>query len=457
MSPSPPVTHISLPPPSSSPSSPSPSPSPSPSSSEDSSPSDSSPIKKKMRMDDPKPLTSSFSSSSSISSSSSSSSSSSFSSSSSPSSLSSSSPSPSPIQKAEGEQNRFGAVPVVQTSKIVPYSSLELTDASKKKINKILSRKDPEGNIQVTEISLEKYKPHVEKCSEKIIKQHHRSAIRTKKYTMPIELKVYQRNAEFAVKIVQEYLTELGIKFDKNEREFEINDLFENGSRDLPDDILFYLLNDDKEFSSKTLDKTTNDWKKTKDDVIFEEAKKYKHKLMLIDKCWPGSESGGKINVQRKVSNQDLTSRDKIMWKAFYTAIHEYLHTITHTNFIKRGAEEKIEYGTSILEEGFTDLFAKKISDWFADKYLYINVSENIVDKNEHRFTLKKPHETQVKRYPQMSEAEQILGILSSDTHLRKFVNTNEIDVINVLLSAYLDGNLNVLGLDPIKGEEQSD
>jgi len=81
--------------------------------------------------------------------------------------------------------------------------------------------------------------------------------------------------------------------------------------------------------------------------------------LITIDRAWPGAELGGRVGIQR-FAGTGVRTRRYNYWDAFHTVIHEYLHSITHTNY-ERVAESLGRVQKGVLVEGGTSLFTDEV------------------------------------------------------------------------------------------------
>jgi Domain of unknown function (DUF4157) len=83
---------------------------------------------------------------------------------------------------------------------------------------------------------------------------------------------------------------------------------------------------------------------------------KWRTELIETDKGWPGFADPvtGKIFIQRfRGATDDLRRYD--MWKYFYTLIHEYIHTLEHTDHDKYREPKPEKKGGKVLREGSTE------------------------------------------------------------------------------------------------------
>lgn len=82
-------------------------------------------------------------------------------------------------------------------------------------------------------------------------------------------------------------------------------------------------------------------------------------RLIEIDRGWPATAGGGKVNLQLWRGDTEKKDRE-IMWDAFQTMIHEYLHTLAHPNYENYAdtyGYEAPEYNT--LMEGVDSLLTE--------------------------------------------------------------------------------------------------
>lgn len=84
----------------------------------------------------------------------------------------------------------------------------------------------------------------------------------------------------------------------------------------------------------------------------------YRDELLETHKGWPGYASGGNVYLQRFKSSTDKKNRD-YMWKNFRTIIHEYIHTLEHTDHIAYRNQMGEKEGNKTLREGVVDYFTK--------------------------------------------------------------------------------------------------
>jgi hypothetical protein len=84
--------------------------------------------------------------------------------------------------------------------------------------------------------------------------------------------------------------------------------------------------------------------------------------LLDIHRNWPASAGGGQINLQRYLGATDLDNRH-LMYRLFATIIHEYVHTLEHSQHVtyRRGLPE--QQGGFVLREGMTDYLSKIVWD----------------------------------------------------------------------------------------------
>ena len=86
-------------------------------------------------------------------------------------------------------------------------------------------------------------------------------------------------------------------------------------------------------------------------------------KLLEIQKGWPGSQGEDPVTHQRQVFLQRFNSADDdknrtFAWRTFQMLIHEYIHSLTHTNY-KAYVGTLPELKAHTLREGMTDAFTK--------------------------------------------------------------------------------------------------
>lgn len=92
--------------------------------------------------------------------------------------------------------------------------------------------------------------------------------------------------------------------------------------------------------------------------------KKYRKELIEIHKAWPAFSSGGTVFTQRfKEKNGDGTDNKEkgreYMWDQFQTIIHEYIHSLEHTDHVTHREAMDEQKGGFTLREGTTDYFTK--------------------------------------------------------------------------------------------------
>ena len=102
--------------------------------------------------------------------------------------------------------------------------------------------------------------------------------------------------------------------------------------------------------------------------------------LNEIERGWPGSESGGEVNVQifkkpdetsGPLAGPNVADRD-FLWDMFQTLVHEYLHTLVHPAYVAFAAsfgEKSNQFNTlvegvdSLLDEIVWSAVAPHVTD----------------------------------------------------------------------------------------------
>lgn len=129
--------------------------------------------------------------------------------------------------------------------------------------------------------------------------------------------------------------------------ESDLKKMSKKQKRDLARALLFYFFQSDDDvrklnhahnaspkFDSK--DKPLNTEAKVLDKLVTEFTKTSKDvtKLNEIDRGWDASAGGGEINIQ--IFKKDTVDEDRdFLWDMFQTLIHEYIHTLVHTDYDK--------------------------------------------------------------------------------------------------------------------------
>ncbi|WP_433271536.1 eCIS core domain-containing protein [Actinosynnema sp. CS-041913] len=107
-------------------------------------------------------------------------------------------------------------------------------------------------------------------------------------------------------------------------------------------------------------------WRETEQGLIRpirqEVVRERRDELLDIHRNWPGSASGGEINLQRYRGPDDEANR-KILYRLFAMMIHEYIHTLEHPDHAEFRNRQPEQRGGVVLREGMTDFFAKMVWD----------------------------------------------------------------------------------------------
>jgi hypothetical protein len=142
------------------------------------------------------------------------------------------------------------------------------------------------------------------------------------------------------------------------------------------------------------------------DPIKAEMIAKYRDKLLETDKGWPGFEDKGIVYVQLfKSADPDQQRRQR--WRFFQTFIHEYIHSLEHTDHIKyrEGIAEK--KGRFTLREGTTDYFTKIVwSSVKIDDALRARIEGTVHDPKK---TFAIPA---LNTYPDAENAERLAGVV---------------------------------------------
>jgi hypothetical protein len=91
---------------------------------------------------------------------------------------------------------------------------------------------------------------------------------------------------------------------------------------------------------------------------------KYRMELIEIHKGWPAFASAGNVFIQRfkekdLAGNDDKAKGREYMWHEFQTIIHEYIHTLEHSEHKAYQQSLDPKKGSFTLREGTTDYFTK--------------------------------------------------------------------------------------------------
>ena len=154
---------------------------------------------------------------------------------------------------------------------------------------------------------------------------------------------------------------------------------------------------------AKVLDKLVTEFTKTDKDVT---------KLNEIDRGWDASAGGGEINIQ--IFKKDTADEDRdFLWDMFQTLIHEYIHTLVHTNYDKYAqsfGDTSNEYNTLI--EGVDSLL---------DEIVWSNIEPRVNDPKL-RDKVEGPAYAKLspikvlpasrRRYPSYAEAVKLVNIV---------------------------------------------
>ncbi len=139
----------------------------------------------------------------------------------------------------------------------------------------------------------------------------------------------------------------------------------------------------------------------------FTDSKDKVQKLLDIDTGWEGMQNEGTIFLQRYKAKTDNANRYK-MWDYYFTSIHEYLHLLTHDDYIayanKLGRKDNTKRNTLI--EGGTDFFTWNVrSQVSIDDPLRQKIEGPYYDKNTAPVL---PNDT----YDSIEQAEELASIV---------------------------------------------
>lgn len=135
-------------------------------------------------------------------------------------------------------------------------------------------------------------------------------------------------------------------------------------------------------------------------------------KLLEIQKAWEATEQQGIVSIQRqKATSKQGNTKKK--WEIFYTAMHEYIHQLAHSNFeawagALKGAKEHT------LLEGFCDFFVLNVCAKFPPEKLrpYQERVEGSKDYNKAKpDPIPSIHQASAV-YGAVAQAEQAVGVV---------------------------------------------
>ena len=98
-----------------------------------------------------------------------------------------------------------------------------------------------------------------------------------------------------------------------------------------------------------------------------------KAELLETHKGWSAFAGDGKVNIQLFKEGTAAKNRD-VMWRLFRTVIHEYIHTLEHSDHVSYRKSLDEQKGGFTLREGDTDYFTKIV--WST-----INLSDKVLQK----------------------------------------------------------------------------
>ncbi|MBN2535250.1 MAG: DUF4157 domain-containing protein [Spirochaetales bacterium] len=136
-----------------------------------------------------------------------------------------------------------------------------------------------------------------------------------------------------------------------------------------------------------------------------------------MHKNWPASAGGGRIYIQRYKASTDERNRD-LMYQMFGTFIHEYIHTLEHSNHIRYRESLQTLQGGFVLREGIVDYFSRMVWDNIKFNRSLRRVIEGPFhdSSNPTGHTIKPPP-----RYGVRVEAEHMVGIAGIRNTLAAF------------------------------------
>jgi peptidoglycan hydrolase-like protein with peptidoglycan-binding domain len=133
---------------------------------------------------------------------------------------------------------------------------------------------------------------------------------------------------------------------------------------------------------------------------------KHRAELLELHKAWPGFEQGGIVFVQLfKGATPDRQRFDR--WDFFQTFIHEYIHSLEHTDHITYRSGLGEQKGGFTLREGTTDYFTKIVwNSLTINEALRARIEGPVHDPNN-QFPIQ-PLNT----YPEADNAERLAGVV---------------------------------------------
>lgn len=139
-----------------------------------------------------------------------------------------------------------------------------------------------------------------------------------------------------------------------------------------------------------------------------------REELLDIHANWPGLANGGVVSLQRVRSSDNEVNR-QFMWENFATIIHEYIHTLEHSNHIRyrnRRGNEGIEF---TLREGMTDYFTKMV--WHSIRF-DVNLRRQIEGSY---YSAANPPIPEPTYYDQSTNAERAVGVMGTQNAIAAF------------------------------------
>jgi hypothetical protein len=131
--------------------------------------------------------------------------------------------------------------------------------------------------------------------------------------------------------------------------------------------------------------------------------------MLDLDIGWEGAQLEGTVYLQRYKQATDEKNREQL-WQLFHTCIHEYIHSLAHSNYQKYAQKFKakgddVRYNTLI--EGFCDFFTENVR-----KTVKIDTALRQKVEGPYYDAKATPPTVNPGVYPSIDQAEQVVSIV---------------------------------------------